>query len=110
VPPLTALNGSLVITGSRGQGIVALNDSHATLTGAMVTGGSHAGLVAANLTSIDVSQAPRPHLWAETAWIYFAMRARQLPAAQIFQVSPPLNAQIYWQERLWLYPSRAAEN
>jgi hypothetical protein len=52
---LNATNGYLVITGSNGQGVVALNNSHATLTGATVTGGSHAGLLAANQSSIDVS-------------------------------------------------------
>ena len=52
---LTATNGSLVITGSNGQGVMALNNSHATVIGATVTGGLHGGLVAANLSSIDVS-------------------------------------------------------
>jgi hypothetical protein len=52
---LSASNGNLVITGSYGQGVMALNNSHATLIGATVTGGSHGGLVAANLSSIDVS-------------------------------------------------------
>jgi hypothetical protein len=48
-------NGDLVITGSNGQGVMALNNSHATLSGATITGGSHGGLVATNLSSIDVS-------------------------------------------------------
>jgi len=52
---MTVSNGYLVITGSNGQGVMALNNSHATLSGATVTGGSHGGLVAANLSSIDVS-------------------------------------------------------
>jgi hypothetical protein len=52
---LTATNGSLVITGSNGQGVMALNNSHATVIGATITGGLHGGLVAANLSSIDVS-------------------------------------------------------
>src|SRR5579864_7188639 len=52
---MTASNGNLVITGSNGQGIVALNNSHATVNGATVTGGSHGGMVAANQSSIDVS-------------------------------------------------------
>jgi hypothetical protein len=34
-----------------------MNNSHATLTGATVTGGGHGGLVLANLSSIDVSGA-----------------------------------------------------
>jgi Right handed beta helix region len=52
---MTASNGYLVITGSNGQGIVALDNSHATVIGATVTRGMHGGLVAANLSSIDVS-------------------------------------------------------
>ena len=52
---MNASNGNLVITGSNGQGVMVLNNSHATLIGATVTGGSHGGLVAANLSSIDVS-------------------------------------------------------
>jgi hypothetical protein len=52
---MTASNGNLVITGSNGQGIMALNNSHATVVGATVTGGSHGGLVVANLSTIDVS-------------------------------------------------------
>jgi hypothetical protein len=52
---MTASNGYLVITGSNGQGVMALNNSHATVIGATVTRGSHGGLVAANLSSIDVS-------------------------------------------------------
>jgi len=52
---MTASNGNLVITHSNGQGVMALNNSHATVIGATVTGGSHGGLVAANLSSIDVS-------------------------------------------------------
>ena len=52
---MTASNGYLVITGSNGQGVMALNNSHATVIGATVTRGGHGGLVAANLSSIDVS-------------------------------------------------------
>jgi hypothetical protein len=52
---MAASTGYLVISGSNGQGVMALNNSHATVTGATVTGGSHGGLVAANLSSIDVS-------------------------------------------------------
>ena len=51
---LNASNTNLVITGSHGQGIVVVNNSHATLAGANVTGGGHGGLVLANLSSIDV--------------------------------------------------------
>jgi hypothetical protein len=52
---MTASNGYLVITGSNGQGVMALNNSHATITGATVTGGSHGGLVATSLSSIYVN-------------------------------------------------------
>jgi hypothetical protein len=52
---LNAANGNLVITGSNGQGVMVLNNSHATVIGATITGGSHGGLVAANQSSIDVS-------------------------------------------------------
>ena len=52
---MTASNGNLVITGSNGQGVVAVNNSHATISGATITGGGHGGLVAANLSSIDLS-------------------------------------------------------
>jgi hypothetical protein len=55
---LTASNGDLIIQGSNGQGIVALNNSHATLIGATVTGGLHGGLVIGNLSSIDISTVP----------------------------------------------------
>ncbi|MGO8793575.1 MAG: hypothetical protein ACLQLC_02035 [Candidatus Sulfotelmatobacter sp.] len=52
---MSASNGNLVITGSNGQGVMVLNNSHATVIGATITGGSHGGLVAANQSSIDVS-------------------------------------------------------
>ena len=51
---LNAASGYLVITGSNGHGIIVLNNSHATVSGATVTRGSHGGLVAANLSSIEV--------------------------------------------------------
>ena len=54
---LNAPNGTLVITGSHGQGIMVLNDSHATVGAVTVTGSSHGGLVAANLSSIDLGAA-----------------------------------------------------
>jgi hypothetical protein len=52
---LSAFNSDLIITGSHGQGIVVVNNSHATLVGATVTGGGHGGLVVSNLSSIDVN-------------------------------------------------------
>jgi len=48
-------SSGLVITGSHGQGILVLNNSHATLQGVTVTGSGHGGLVASNLSSIDGS-------------------------------------------------------
>jgi len=52
---MTTSNGNLVITSSKGQGVMVRNNSHATVVGATVTNGGHGGLVAANLSSIDVS-------------------------------------------------------
>lgn len=48
-------NSNLVITGSHGQGVVVLNNSHATLNGSTITGSGHGGLAVSNLSSIDVS-------------------------------------------------------
>src|SRR5215467_9643326 len=52
---MLANSGLLSIAGSLGQGIVAMNNSHATLFGATITHGTHAGLVAINNSSIDLS-------------------------------------------------------
>jgi len=52
---MSASSGSLNITGSVGQGIVAMNNSHATLNGATISGGSHGGLLAINNSTIDVA-------------------------------------------------------
>ena len=52
---LYAVSGFLVIAGSNGQGIVAMNNAHATLLGTTVSMGAHGGLVAANVSSIDVA-------------------------------------------------------
>jgi len=51
---MSATSGNLSITGSHGQGVVALNNSHATISGT-VQGSAHGGLVATNLSSIDVA-------------------------------------------------------
>ena len=53
---MNASGGNLLITGSHGQGVVAMNNSHATLSGT-VHGSAHGGLVATNLSSIDVATA-----------------------------------------------------
>jgi hypothetical protein len=52
---LAASGGLLSITGSYGQGIIVLNNSHATVGALTLTGSAHGGLVAANLSSIDVA-------------------------------------------------------
>ena len=52
---MVANSGYLNITGSLGQGIVAMNNSHATLFGATIANGTHGGLVAINNSSIDLS-------------------------------------------------------
>ena len=52
---MNATNGNLAISGSYGQGIMVLNNSHATLGAFTLTGSSHGGMVAANLSSIDVA-------------------------------------------------------
>jgi len=45
---------NLVVSNSRGQGVIVTNDSHATLAGSSITGSLHGGLVVANLSTIDV--------------------------------------------------------
>lgn len=52
---MVADSGYLSIASSLGQGIVAMNNSHATLFGVTVSHGSHGGLVAINNSSIDLS-------------------------------------------------------
>ena len=57
-----SMSGSLnlSITGSLGQGLVAMNNSHATLFGATISGGGHAGLLAVNNSTIDVANSSPP--------------------------------------------------
>lgn len=43
----------LIVTNSQGQGIIVTNNSHASLGGSSITGGTHGGLVVANLSTID---------------------------------------------------------
>jgi len=57
---MIANSGLLSIAGSLGQGIVAMNNSHATLFGANILRGTHAGLVAINNSSIDLSTNNTP--------------------------------------------------
>jgi hypothetical protein len=59
---LYAPSGSLAITGSYGDGILVLNNSHALVGAFTVTGSGHGGLVAANLSSIDVDASTAPSL------------------------------------------------
>jgi hypothetical protein len=47
---------NLLISNSQGQGVIVTNNSHATLAGSSITGGLHGGLVAANLSTIDIQQ------------------------------------------------------
>lgn len=48
---------NLIVSNSQGQGLIVTNNSHATLAGSSITGSLHGGLVAANLSSIDVQAA-----------------------------------------------------
>lgn len=57
---MNAGNGNLAITNSASQGVVALNNAHATLAGVTISGSGHAGLVAANLSSIDMAFGSQP--------------------------------------------------
>jgi hypothetical protein len=52
---MDAASGNLAITGSYGHGILVLNNSHAIAGAFTLTGSGHGGLVAANLSSIDVA-------------------------------------------------------
>jgi len=45
---------NLVVTNSRGQGIIVSNDSHAQLGGSSITGGAHGGLVVMNFSTASV--------------------------------------------------------
>ena len=45
---------NLVVSNSHGQGLIVTNNSHATLAGSSITGSLHGGMVAANLSTIDV--------------------------------------------------------
>jgi len=52
---MNASNGNLVIAGSNSQGVIAVNNAHATLNGASITSSGHGGVVAANMSSIDMA-------------------------------------------------------
>src|SRR5215472_1632380 len=57
---MIANSGYLSLLGSLGQGIMAMNNSHATLFGATISNGTHGGLVAINNSSIDLSTNNTP--------------------------------------------------
>lgn len=54
---MVADGGYLSIAGSVGQGIVAMNNSHATLFGTTISNGAHGGLVAINNSSLDAGNS-----------------------------------------------------
>ena len=84
---LNASNTNLVITGSHGQRIVVVNNSHATLAGANVTGGGHSGLVLANLSSIDVG--PGSMLTLVSRFAVPTLAAKQKPFCRDFMRKGP---------------------
>jgi len=47
---------NLIVSNSQGQGVIVTDNSHATLAGSSITRSLHGGLVAANLSTIDVQQ------------------------------------------------------
>ena len=48
---------NLFVSNSQGQGLIVTNNSHATLAGSTITRSLHGGMVAANLSTIDVQPA-----------------------------------------------------
>jgi hypothetical protein len=48
---------SLIVSGSKGQGVIVTNNSHASLAGSSITGSLHGGLVVANVSTIDIQPA-----------------------------------------------------
>ena len=52
---MNSSSGFVMVSNSVGQGIIAVNNSHATLSGATVIGGMHGGLLAVNQSSIDLT-------------------------------------------------------
>ena len=47
-------NANLVVSNSKGQGVIVSNDSHARLAGSSISGGAHGGLVVMNLSTAGV--------------------------------------------------------
>jgi len=85
---MLANSGLLSITGSLGQGIVAMNNSHATLFGATISHGTHGGLVAINNSSIDLSTNNTPP--STTAETQSICSATPIPKSPGLQTSPDL--------------------
>ena len=48
---------NLLVSNSQGQGLIVSNNSHATLAGSTISRSLHGGMVAANLSTIDVQPA-----------------------------------------------------
>jgi hypothetical protein len=55
----TFSGGNLEILGSRGQGVIVANNSHADLAGATITGTAHNGVLAVNHATVALA-GPRP--------------------------------------------------
>jgi len=51
---------SLVVSNSKGQGVIVSNNSHAQLSGSSITGGAHGGLVVMNLSTAGVNTFANP--------------------------------------------------
>ncbi len=51
------LGGNLIVWGSQGQGVFVGDNSHASLSGSSIRGSVHGGLVAANLSTIEVGSS-----------------------------------------------------
>ena len=89
--------GDLVITNSVSQGVVALNNAHATLAGVTISGSAHAGLVAANMSSIDMAFGTQLSTVAgnsvdlfcdSTSWITGTANINGKPTAQCANLLP----------------------
>ena len=51
---------NLVVSNSKGQGVIVSNNSHARLAGSSITGGAHGGLVVMNLSTAGVETFGNP--------------------------------------------------
>lgn len=48
---------NLIVTGSKGQGVIVSNNSHAQLSGSSITGSAHGGLVVVNMSTASVDSS-----------------------------------------------------